>query len=329
MRRLLARPSTRRGSSSSTRYAMNFLYNQRRPLWRRQTCPRTSRPVMLRLGMMTRRRCQVVGLAVRRFNPSLRMLMAVKLIDVMVPPLAQAARCRHGPQRTSWRPSSAFTIVAPAATANTRNKAVLGITFLDPRDTGIIANRPATVVKQIRLFDLRNNYWPSLRHFCSPCFAMTHECRLVCVSASNAIHNAPGKRFRSLPMSPPATNMQCVARMSGAICGSVTSIWLWPRISFRSSTFGNTFQSSVPARAGNPVRRGRAPPAEVSAILGHPPARVTPSGFRRPIRSPILTIFWHCSSPHFSSRTGPERRPGNEPSMVLAEDLAVLRVWQC
>jgi len=66
------------------RYATNFLYNQRRPSWRRQTCPRTSRPVMLRLGMMTRRRCQVVGLAVRRSNPNLRMLMVVNLIDAML-----------------------------------------------------------------------------------------------------------------------------------------------------------------------------------------------------------------------------------------------------
>jgi hypothetical protein len=67
-------------------YATYFLYNQRRPSWRRQTCPRTSRPVMLRLGMMTRRRCQVVGLAGRRLNPSFRMSMAVKLIDGMVTP---------------------------------------------------------------------------------------------------------------------------------------------------------------------------------------------------------------------------------------------------
>ena len=101
------------------RYATNFLYNQRRPSWRRQTCPRTSRPVMLRLGMMTRRRCQVVGLAVRRSNPNLRMLMVVNLIDAMLTHSAQAARCRHRPQRASRRPSSAFTIVAPAATAIT------------------------------------------------------------------------------------------------------------------------------------------------------------------------------------------------------------------
>jgi hypothetical protein len=86
------------------RYATNFLYNQRRPSWRRQTCPCTSRPVMLRLGMMTRRRCQVVGLAVRRSNPNLRMLMVVNLIDAMLTHSAQAARRRHRPQRASWRP---------------------------------------------------------------------------------------------------------------------------------------------------------------------------------------------------------------------------------
>jgi hypothetical protein len=82
------------------RYATNFLYNQRRPSWRRQTWPRTSRPVMLRLGMMTRRRCQVVGLA--RFNPNLRMLIVV--IDAMLPHLTQAARRRPRPQRASRPP---------------------------------------------------------------------------------------------------------------------------------------------------------------------------------------------------------------------------------
>ena len=62
---------------------------------------------MLRLGMMTRRRCQVVGLA-GRFNPSLWMLMVVNLIDVMLTHLAQAARCKHCPQRASWRPLIGF-----------------------------------------------------------------------------------------------------------------------------------------------------------------------------------------------------------------------------
>jgi hypothetical protein len=48
---------------------------------------------------MTRRRCQVVGLAGRRFNPNLR--MSIVVIDAMLPHLAQAACCRHRPQRAS------------------------------------------------------------------------------------------------------------------------------------------------------------------------------------------------------------------------------------
>jgi hypothetical protein len=111
------------------RYATNFLYNQRRPSWRRQTCPRTSRPVMLRLGMMTRRKCQVVGLA-GRFNPNVRMLMVANLIDAMLPHLARVARCGPHPQRASRRPSSAFTTVAPAATA--RKTLTRGIPFSIP-----------------------------------------------------------------------------------------------------------------------------------------------------------------------------------------------------
>ena len=81
---------------AGARYATNFLYSQRRPSWRRQTCPRTSRPVMLHLGMMTRRKCQVVGLA-GRFNPNVRILMVAILIDAMLPHLARAARCRPPP----------------------------------------------------------------------------------------------------------------------------------------------------------------------------------------------------------------------------------------
>src|SRR4026207_1707123 len=37
------------------------------------------------------------------------------------------------------------------------------------------------------------------------------------------------------------------------------------------------------------------------------------------VRSGYLTIFWHCGQWQNSSRTGPERDPGNEPSTVLAE----------
>jgi hypothetical protein len=48
----------------------------------------------------------------------------------------------------------------------------------------------------------------------------------------------------------------------------------------------------------------------------------SPSGNRRgrPIRSAHLTIFWHCGCGGFSFRKRLERMPGNEPSMVLAEN---------
>jgi hypothetical protein len=189
---------------------------------------------MLRLGMMTRRRCQVVGLAGRRFNP---MLMVANLIDAMLTHLAQAARCRHRPQRASWRPSSALTIVASATTA--RNNTDLRNPVLDPRDTGIIANRAATVVNEIRIL----TWFIIIGRHCdifAPRFTMTHERPLVhdpekrvpvfprdkrgtrlrgdhaqikaierdddskkshhapvCVWVSSAIHNALGKRLHS------------------------------------------------------------------------------------------------------------------------------------
>jgi hypothetical protein len=130
------------------RYATNFLYNQRRPSWRRQTCPRTSRPVMLRLGMMTRRRCQVVGLA-GRFNPNVRMLMVVNLIDAMLPHLARAARCRPPPAAGISPPPSALAIFVFAATARKNTDASNPV--LDPRDTRIIANPAATVVNEVRV----------------------------------------------------------------------------------------------------------------------------------------------------------------------------------
>ena len=41
---------------------------------------------------------------------------------------------------------------------------------------------------------------------------------------------------------------------------------------------------------------------------------------RSSIRSVNLTIFWRCGTRHFSFRTAWERVPGNEPSMVLAQD---------
>jgi hypothetical protein len=104
---------------------------------------------MLRLGMMTRRRCQVVGLAARRSNPKLRMLMVVNLIDAMLTHLTETAHCGHRPQQASRRPSSAFTIVVSAAIA--RKNTVSSNPVLDSRDAPVIANRPATVVNEIRI----------------------------------------------------------------------------------------------------------------------------------------------------------------------------------
>ena len=52
-------------------------------------------------------------------------------------------------------------------------------------------------------------------------------------------------------------------------------------------------------------------------------ARGCPAQAAHPTRSAPLTIFGHCSQPQNSSRTASGRRPGNEPSMVLAEDLGL------
>jgi hypothetical protein len=47
----------------SIRYSMNFLYNRRRPSRRRQTWPKTIRPVIDRLGMITVHTCQTFAQA--------------------------------------------------------------------------------------------------------------------------------------------------------------------------------------------------------------------------------------------------------------------------
>jgi hypothetical protein len=70
---------------------------------------------MLRLGMMTRRRCQVVGLAERRFNPNLRMLMVVNPIDAMLTTWLKLPAAGITCSSQLGAPSSAFAIVAPAA----------------------------------------------------------------------------------------------------------------------------------------------------------------------------------------------------------------------
>jgi len=68
-------------AGGANRYAINFLYNQWRPSWRRQTCPRTSRPVIVRLGMMTVRTCQAVAVAGRSLNPRVRRMVVTRGIS--------------------------------------------------------------------------------------------------------------------------------------------------------------------------------------------------------------------------------------------------------
>ena len=135
---------------------------------------------------------------------------------------------------------------------------------------------------------------------------MTHERPLVRVWVCSGHSQPAGK---TLP--------QLIARMSEARCGSVTSVWLRARISLRSSGLLSEMRSS----RHSPRRRGiqyaapsrlQLPPLEYWVVRS---SRTTTSE----IRSPLLSLFWHCGRPQNSSRTGPERRPGNEPSMVLAE----------
>ena len=66
-----------RDRSRGNSYALNFLYSQRRPSWRRQTCPRTSRPVIVRLGMMTVHKCQALVILGRWINPRVRRMAII------------------------------------------------------------------------------------------------------------------------------------------------------------------------------------------------------------------------------------------------------------
>jgi hypothetical protein len=65
-------------TGDANRYAITFLYNQRRPSWRRQTCPRTSRPVIVRLGMMTVCKCQALVVAGRWLNPRVKLMAVIE-----------------------------------------------------------------------------------------------------------------------------------------------------------------------------------------------------------------------------------------------------------
>ena len=216
---------------------------------------------------------------------------------------------------------SAFTIVAPAATA--RNNCREESRSRSPRHANHSESGGHSGQRSLG-FDLSYNYLVVTAIFL-PAMLHRHDFMNVreCAFGSSGHPQPAGK---TLP--------QLVARMSEARCGSVM-LRLAPAPDIAPlirATFGNTSQPSFPAKAGNPVRRG------LSAQLRPLEYWVTRPGAQlrtrrvttwRSIRSPILTIFWHCGRPQISSRTGPERRPGNEPSMVLAEDLGVQRVWQC
>src|SRR5688572_6655311 len=92
-------------------------------------------------------------------------------------PLGSSCPLQAPPTAGISAPLIGFHDRRPAATArkniDSRNP------ILEPRDTGIIANRAATVVNEVRVLTLRYNYSSSLRYFCPPCFAMTHERPLV------------------------------------------------------------------------------------------------------------------------------------------------------
>ena len=83
------------------------------------------------------------------------------------------------------------------------------------------------------------------------------------------------------------------------------------------------YRRHFPRRRGIQCAAGSRPPTPASGISGLPPEPV----IGRRIRSPLLTIFWHCGRAYFSSRITRKRRSGNEPSMVLAEDFDFPRVW--
>src|ERR1700736_3575201 len=76
---------------------MNFLYNQRRRLWRRQTCPRTSRPVIVRLGMMTVHKCQAVVAAGSWRNPRVKLMAIIVASGLIDRPVKAGVACNKVP----------------------------------------------------------------------------------------------------------------------------------------------------------------------------------------------------------------------------------------
>ncbi len=87
-------------------YAINFLYNQWRPSWRRQTCPRTSRPVIVRLGMMTVRKCQALVVVGRWLNRRVKLMVVIVASDFSRPASYTGHVERPGSSRrlSRWQP---------------------------------------------------------------------------------------------------------------------------------------------------------------------------------------------------------------------------------
>ena len=65
-----------------------------------------------------------------------------------------------------------------------------------------------------------------------------------------------------------AGNLQLVARVSGAICGRIMSVW--HRTQDIAPLIRATSQPSFPAKAGNPVCCGRSGLTAAVGILGRP-----------------------------------------------------------
>jgi hypothetical protein len=69
--------------------------------------------VIVRLGIKTVHRCQVVALAWSRFNPSIRLLIAVKLMDLIVTPLAQSPRHSNSLKRKAGHSGQQSAVFQP------------------------------------------------------------------------------------------------------------------------------------------------------------------------------------------------------------------------
>jgi hypothetical protein len=69
--------------------------------------------VIVRLDIKTVHRCQVVALAWSRFNPSIRLLIAVKLMDLIVTPLAQSPRHSNSLKRKAGHSGQQSAVFQP------------------------------------------------------------------------------------------------------------------------------------------------------------------------------------------------------------------------